>query len=161
MKKIRLFIPALLLLAFTVSAQPPEGNRERVEAMKIGFLTERLDLSPEEARTFWPIYNKYQDELETLRKGRRNNLIDARQNFDEMSDSDVAKTVDAELQFRQSELDIVRKYDPQFRKVLPIKKVARLYKAEEAFKRKLLEMLQERREGRGDDRPGPRRGPGR
>ena len=92
-----------------------------------------------------------------LRKGRRDNLINARQNFDEMSDGEVAKAVDTELQFRQSELDIIRKYDPQFRKVLPIKKVARLYQAEEAFKRKLLEMLQERREGRD----GPPRGPGR
>ena len=39
-----------------------------------------------------------------------------------MSDGEVAKAVDTELQFRQSELDIIRKYDPQFRKVLPIKK---------------------------------------
>lgn len=161
MKKIVLLLPCVWLFALTLSAQPPEGRRERVEAMKIGFLTERLDLSPDEAKVFWPTYNKYQDELETLRKSRRDNLVNARQNFEEMSDSEVAKTVDAELQFRQSELDIIRKYDPQFRKVLPIKKVARLYKAEEDFKRKLLEMLQERREGKNGDRPGPPRGPGR
>lgn len=157
MKRTLSIIPAFLLLFFFSNGQPPEGRRERVEAMKIGFLTERLDLSPEEAKSFWPIYNKYQDELEALRKGRRDNLINARQNFDEMSDGEVAKAVDTELQFRQSELDIIRKYDPQFRKVLPIKKVARLYQAEEAFKRKLLEMLQERREGRD----GPPHGPGR
>jgi hypothetical protein len=161
MKRILLALPAFFLIALVSVGQPPEGKRERVEAMKIGFLTDRLDLSPDEAKLFWPVYNKYQDELDALRKGRRNNLMNARQGIDEMSDADVAKTVDAELQFRQSELDIIRKYDPQFRKILPIKKVASLYQAEEAFKRKLLEMLQDRRDGRNDDRPGPPRRPGR
>lgn len=120
--------------------------------MKIGFLTDRLELTPEEAKTFWPVYNKYSDELEQLRKGRRENIINARENFDDMSDAELEKTVDNEILFRQNEIDLLKKYHPQFKKILPIRKVAKLYKAEEEFKRKLLEMLKERREG---DRKGP------
>ena len=156
MKKLknRLLI-FLLLFSTAVIAQERKPAKERVDAMKIGFLTNRLNLSPEEAKTFWPVYNMYADELEKLRRSRRENIEDVRENFDSMSDAALEKSVDNEILFRQSEMDILKKYRPQFKKILPIKKVAKLYKAEEDFKRKLLEMIQERREDRQQGQKGP------
>ena len=120
--------------------------------MKVGFLTERLNLTAEEAKAFWPVYNKYEDDLEALRKSRRENLMNAKRNFDEMGDRDIEKAVDNEIAFRQNELDLLKKYHPQFKQVLPIKKVAKLYRAEEDFKRKLLDMIQEKRERKEERR---------
>jgi hypothetical protein len=151
------FLILLLFCSIAIVAQEKRPMKDRVDAMKIGFITDRLNLTPEEAKTFWPVYNQYSDELEKLRKGRRENIINARENFDEMSDAELEKTVDSEITFRQSELEIVKKYHPQFKKILPIKKVAKLYKAEEDFKRKLLDMLQDRRDGQRD---GQRQGQG-
>jgi len=156
----------ILFVIFSTSLmaqQPPQGDepprpaRERVEAMKVGFLTQRLNLTPEEAKAFWPVYNKYQDELEALRKSRRDNLVNAKMNFDEMSEKDVEKAVDSELGFRQSELDLLKKYHSQFKQVLPIKKVAKLYKAEEDFKRELLDRIKENRQDNRRDRMDKRR----
>ncbi|QQR95672.1 MAG: hypothetical protein IPJ93_02755 [Bacteroidota bacterium] len=67
-----------------------------------------------------------------------------------MSDKEVEKVVDDEIVFRQSELDIIKKYHAQFKQVLPIKKVARLYQAEEDFKKELLRQLKDRRDARGN-----------
>lgn len=131
---------------------PPKPGRERVEAMKVGFLTQRLNLTPEEAKVFWPVYNKYQDELEALRKSRRENLVNAKMNFDEMPEKEVEKAVDSELGFRQQELDLLKKYHGQFKQVLPIKKVAKLYRAEEDFKRELLDRIKENRQEMRQDR---------
>ena len=78
----------------------------------------------------------------------------ARDEFDTMADKDVEKLVDGEIAFRQAEIDVLKKYNPQFKKVLPMKKVAKLYRAEEDFKRELLQKLQERRGGGG---PPPRK----
>jgi hypothetical protein len=157
MKNLKNKILILLLSCTTILyAQDRRPMKDRVDAMKIGFLTDRLNLTPEEAKTFWPVYNQYSDELEKLRRGRRDNIINARENFDSMSDAQLEKAVDSEIAFRQSELEILKKYHPQFKKILPIKKVAKLYKAEEDFKRKLLEMIQERRD---DHRDGQRKGP--
>jgi hypothetical protein len=157
MKNVKLKLLIILIACSgAATAQENRPTRERVEAMKIGFITDRLNLSSEEAKVFWPVYNQYSDELEKLRKGRRDNIINARENFDEMSDADLEKAVDSELAFRQNEVDIIKKYHPQFKKVLPIKKVAKLYKAEEDFKRKLLDILQDRR---GDRKGGERQGP--
>jgi hypothetical protein len=127
-------------------------QKERIETMKIGFITDRLDLTPEEAKVFWPVYDKYSDELESVRKERRENVFNTRENFESMSDTEMEKAVDSEITFRQNELDILKKYHVQFKKVLPMKKVAKLYKTEEDFKRKLLEILQERKDG---ERKGP------
>ncbi|MBK9525934.1 MAG: hypothetical protein IPO39_14650 [Bacteroidetes bacterium] len=124
MRKQLFLLSFLVLFSAIVFAQenkPPV--RERLESLKVGFLTERLNLSAEEAKVFWPVYNKYQDELEQLRKSRRENLMNAKLNFDEMSDSEVEKTIDNELMYRQGELDVLKKYNPQFKKVLPVKKL--------------------------------------
>ena len=144
------FLILLFLYSTGLPAQEKRPAKERVDAMKIGFLTDRLDLTPEEAKTFWPVYNMYSDDLEKLRKGRRENIINTRENFDDMSDADLEKSVDNEIIFRQNELEILKKYHPQFKKILPIRKVAKLYKSEEDFKRKLLDLIQDRREDRKD-----------
>jgi hypothetical protein len=152
MKTIRNIILILAVISFsTVSAQRKRPVRDRVDAMKVGFLTDRLNLTSEEAQAFWPVYNQYSDELEQLRKDRRENIINAREHFDSMSPAELEKAVDNEIIFRQNELEIVKKYHPQFKKVLPIKKVALLYRAEEEFKRHLLEMIREKRDGDGPD----------
>jgi hypothetical protein len=157
---------AFVLIASLAIAQgpppPPDGpgptpqQMEKIKTMKIGFLTEKLNLSAEEAKTFWPVYNKYQDEIETLRKAHREAMQKAKDNFDEMPDKEVEKLVDGELAFRQNELDIMKKYNPEFKKILSIKKVAKLYRSEEDFKRQLLEKLQERKQQKQEMRRGPR-----
>src|SRR6266568_3368243 len=115
MKNLKKIIAIVLLFTSSiVHGQEQRPVREKVEAMKVGFLTERLNLTPEEAKIFWPVYNKYTDELEVLRKSRRENLINARMNFDEMTDKEIEKAIDTEIISRQSELDLLKKFHPQF-----------------------------------------------
>lgn len=164
MKAIKSFKPfplAILLFAlsvFSLPAQPPppdpdkmDERREEIETMKIGFITKKLDLSSEEAKTFWPVYNKFQDELEAIRKQRRNDMRDLRENFKELNDKEAEKLIDNEIASRQKELDVMKSYHLQFKKILPVKKVLLLYRSEEDFKRELLDRLRDRKGGP----PGP------
>ena len=148
-----IFLLTFLFFTTAIIAQERRPAKERVDAMKIGFLTERLNLTSEEAKIFWPVYNMYSDELEKLRKSRRENIINTKENLDELSDAELEKNVDNEIIFRQNELEIIKKYHPQFKKILPIKKVAKLYKSEDDFKRRLLEMIQGRKEDRRQGLP--------
>ena len=156
MKKYSLILILLCstLFAGQTFAQKGEGRfgnrpaKEKVEAMKIGFITDYLDLTSEEAKVFWPVYNKYQDEMEQLRKSRRQNILNDRADYETMTDAELEKLVDSEITFHQNELDIQKKYHPQFKKVLPMRKVAKLYRAEEEFKKKLLDMIREKRQER-------------
>ena len=134
-------------------AQPGGGpplspeKKEEIEAMKVAFLTRKLDLTPDEAKTFWPVYDQFQDELDKLREAHRKQRKAVKDEMDSMSDKEVEKVVDGEIVFRQAELDILKKYNSQFKTVLPMKKVAKLYRAEEDFKRELLQRIQERPKG--------------
>ena len=131
---------------------PDDSRHQRVEALKIGFITEKLNLTPEEAKAFWPVYNQYEKERGQLRKSKRENLSNAKMNFDEMSNAEVEKVVDYEMALRQSELDLLKTYHAKFKEVLPIKKVARLYKAQEDFKRELIGRIREKRGEEGGKR---------
>lgn len=148
MKFLKLLIPTLLILTWLCVSANAQGNgekRENIESMKIAYLTKKLNLTSEEAQKFWPVFNQFSSELEAVKNNRRKTIRNAKEDFDQLSDKDVEKVVDGDLIFRQQELDIVKKYHNQFKQVLPIKKVAMLYRAEDDFKKELIEKIKERR----------------
>jgi hypothetical protein len=151
MKTIKLiftaFFSILFCMAFAQPDGPPPEKRQQIEAMKIAFITRKLDLTAAEAQVFWPVYNQYQDELEKLRDNHRKEMRGAREGFESMSDKDAEKLVDGEIIFRQTEVDILKKYHVQFKKTIPNKKVAKLYRAEEDFKRELIKRIQDHKDG--------------
>lgn len=137
------------LAPITLLAQGPPSSpeaREEIASMKIGFLTRRLSLSTDEAKVFWPVYDQYSDELRELRESHRSQMRSAKDDGD-VSKDEWEKLADAEIQFRQQELDIIKKYHVQFKKILPARKVAALYRSEEDFKRELIEKIREGRKG--------------
>ncbi|MEI7801888.1 MAG: hypothetical protein WCI97_04540, partial [Bacteroidota bacterium] len=69
---------------------------------------------------------------------------------------DVAKTIDNEFNYQQQELNIKKKYNEELKKVLPVKKVAKFWVAEQKFKLYLLEQLKQQKEnGMPPKGPGP------
>lgn len=142
------FIAALGFIAISIAqpGQKHEQKKEKVEAMKIGFITQQMNLTPEEAQKFWPVYNQMNNEIEALRKDRQLARENVKDNFETMTDTEFEKLINDELASRQKEFDIQKKYVAQFKAVVPIKKVAQFYRAEEQFKRKLLEKIQEKKQ---------------
>lgn len=127
-----------------VDRSEKKENRENIEAMKVAFITQKLDLTPQEAQQFWPVYNQFTDRAKELRKKRRQDNREARSNFDELSDKEVEQAIMTDMSNRQKELDLQREYHEKFKAVLPIKKVAKLYAAEEQFKMVLINKLKDR-----------------
>ncbi|RAI84942.1 hypothetical protein LV83_03735 [Algoriphagus yeomjeoni] len=54
------------LVIGSTKAQRPDDryDREKLEAARVAFITTRLDLKPEQAQKFWPIYNVFNDARE-------------------------------------------------------------------------------------------------
>ncbi|RZM11650.1 MAG: hypothetical protein EOO88_46595, partial [Pedobacter sp.] len=123
---------------------------QEIEAYKVAWLTQKLELSPDEAKIFWPIYNDWQREQMALRKERAQNLISFRKTteIDDLSDSQVQTLITNEFNFKQRDLNIEKKYYNLLKSSLPIKVVGKYYRAQETFKKELLS-----RYGRG---PGQR-----
>jgi len=125
-------------------AERQNNKKEKIEAQKVAFITQKLNLTPEEAQQFWPLYNQFQSKIEELRKSRRRELMEAKGNIDILTDKEIEKLVDDEIVFKQKEIDLAKEYLPKFKAILPIKKIAKLYEAEEQFKRHLLNELKDK-----------------
>ncbi len=118
-----------------------DKKRKQIESQKIAFITNHLELTPEEAQVFWPVYNEYTAALKNINEGRRKNSKEIREDIESLSDKEIAKRIDNHIILDQKELDIKKKYHAEFKKVLSNKKIAKLYHSEDQFKRELLKRL--------------------
>jgi hypothetical protein len=155
----KLIVTALFLLAvvaanFAQPGQRGERAQEKIEAFRIAFFTEKLQLTPEESKTFWPLYNQFENERETL----KNKFDLDGQRFELLSDKDVEAAIMQHIDMEEQMVKLRRDYVRRFMEVLPVRKVAMLQRIDNDFKRALLEEIKKRRENRQDGAPGPRRG---
>lgn len=125
MKKYLLSLFAIFTFFFA-SAQNGQRN-EKIQALKIAFITQRLDLTSAEAEKFWPIYNEYEVEINNLRISN--------------------KTGDV-LDNEQKLLDIKKKYSPRFEKILRPQKLNKFFNAEKEFRNVLIKRLKAQRQQR-------------
>ncbi len=147
----RLIFLLILMFPLTLFAQPQKGNkgkpkRENIEAQKIAFITRELDLSSEEAQKFWPVYNLFSKDRQELRKQKRDAMNSGKKPED-LSDVELSKMMETVMAVKQKELDLEKNYHTKFLNVLPVAKVAKLYRAEEKFKRILLEKISKNGKG--------------
>jgi hypothetical protein len=139
MKKIILFILSVFALTFNGMAQQP-SSREKIEAAKIGFISERLALTPKQAQTFWPMYNEYSAKKKDIRKAIKQLKIE---NNDNETDSEILEDIRKINFYKQKEVDIEKEYVEKFLTVLSPKQLADLYKAEKQFTKILLDKLKD------------------
>lgn len=142
----RLTFILLLLLANCFSGQAQGGRKlEMLEAARVGFITKQIGLTSQEAEKFWPIFNRFDAEKRALRKRFQAEHLQARAKFETMSDKEVEELIENSLKFRQSEVELERKAVVEYKKILPIKKIALLMKAEKDFQKEILKNLRKRR----------------
>ena len=131
-----------------------QGDGEKLTAYKIAFFTKNLDLTPAEAEKFWPVYNDYSARKNKLLTDRLSMMRYAVQNEANMTESEVSSTADKLAQSFADEAGLVVSFNESLKKVLPPKKIIKLYQVENQYKQQLLRELNDRRQGAGQ--PGVR-----
>ena len=164
-------ITCLLLSSTLIYAQLPQIEKDRsgypkkqsekqngqrmqqVQSARIAFFTAELDLTSEEAEVFWPIYNRLWKERETAHKEAQKSLKDISQYVKGEKKLSEAELKVLLLQYVDRNIaigDVDKRYYNEFVNVIPIDKIARLYKAEEDFRMRMIHQL--RRDGKSDKR---------
>jgi hypothetical protein len=143
----------ILLVAFTASslfAQKP--NRQKIQLLKTSFITDAINLSPEEAEKFWPVYNLYSKEMRELRSSMEKGLtreFRLSQNIDNITEEQaqqfLAKVQDLEQKMAQNKISMVQ----ELSKIISAKKIVKLHKAERDFNRRMLQEYGRRTRGPG------------
>lgn len=145
---------ALLTLALVMShavfAQrgPAQGGprgpgREKLESARIALITERLDLDPETAQKFWPIYNQVKDEERTLRREemQMRRTLDP----DQLNDTEAKEQLNNYFELKENLLALEKQAAKSYQEILTPKQVLQLFKAEADFRNMVLEKMGERR----------------
>lgn len=141
----KLLVIAFFLICSTSFAQTGQGM-DKIKSLKIAFITERLNLSSEEAAIFWPVYNEHEATLEALRLRERNDIRGRLRNFQNMSDSQIEELMDEFLALQKERNDRNIAFLNRMTNLISARKTFLLIKAEDDFKKRLLQQIQKRRQ---------------
>jgi hypothetical protein len=148
---ILLFLTGILIPE--TSAQNP--GREKLDAYKIAFFTRRLNLTPQEAEKFWPVYNEFQNKRNSIQTERGQLNRNVNQNELNMSEKELTEAGDKLISLQMQEANLAMEYHKKFREILSPVKVVRLYQAENQYRQQLLNELRQNQPQRNNQQKGP------
>lgn len=129
----------VLILGFVSQAQSVKPDRDsrateikKIQAMEMAFITKELNLSPDEAQKFWPVFNQYRNDLKGMAGERK---------------------VGDHLEKQQKMLDIRKKYREDFTKVMSHERANKVFGAEEEFKSLVRREFQKRQSEKNQREP--------
>ena len=114
-----------MILAFICSslvgfAQEEMPSQEKIQALRVAFISKELELTPAEAEKFWPVYNEYSKELKGLKLAAKND-----ENADQIDEDEKV-------------LNLRKSYRERFTSVLGQQRVNRLFGADKRFRQLLI-----------------------
>lgn len=133
MKKL-LFICLILFSSLQLAAQNREGHREKIKALKTAHITEGLNLTPQEAQKFWPVYNKYEKKRRQLHRQEHADI----ENIECISEDKAKKMLDEYVRLEREDYLLKKQYFQELSTILSAQRIIQLKKVEEDFNRKLI-----------------------
>ena len=131
MKKYLLVLTFLLGSFSAAFAQEGDDltKQEKIQALYVAYVTQQLQFTPEEAQKFWPVHAQFASELKTV------------------------KTDLPELEKQQAYLNIKKKYQENFNRIIGVNRCERFFRMDGEFKRKLMDRVQKQRNNQQRQRP--------
>lgn len=140
-------IVTVLLLATcstSVFAQPKKNPdwKEKMQSEKIAFLSMEIGLTPEEAQQFWPIYNGVSEQMDKAMHEVFRTYMELEKAMNEdRPEKEISKLLESYLDALESQNDIRDDSVEKYRKIMSDKKIAKIFVAEEKFRRQHIRRL--------------------
>lgn len=121
-----------------------KGRTELLDAERIAYFTRILNLSTEEAKLFWPVYNEFTDKREKISKERGDIIARAKQYKGQGGAPE--EWGDRLISLEMEEAVLKAEYHKKFKQILSGSRLIMLYYAEDSFKDYMLERLRSRQQ---------------
>ena len=132
-----ILVVTMLLATASIMAQD-KGVEDKLEARRVAYITNAIDLTSDEAQQFWPVYNDYRKEQKAMRGNEGKDSSD-KENM----------TLSEMFSKEQSHLDLRKKYADKFQSIVGEKRTVKLLNSERRFKEGMIRGLQGRASKRG------------
>ncbi|WP_461095328.1 hypothetical protein [Spirosoma gilvum] len=129
----------LLVMTQVANAQNDLNGRQKIESAKIGMITNRLNLTTDQAPQFWAIYNEYNAKKQEL--NRRIRQLNNEPNRFNLNDDQLKNGLRETNSTKQKLADLDDEYMERFLKVISPAQLRELYKTEQMFNQMLLKRL--------------------
>lgn len=145
MKKLIYILLLLPMLSMAQNRQGGGGGRlQKIHSAKIGMITERLNLTPEQAPQFWAVYNEYENKKIDLKKSIRRTMEDATSLA--ATDDKIISAQRQVISLRRKEIDLEDEYMAKILKTITPRQFSELKRTEANFNKMLIEKLNEKEE---------------
>ena len=139
---MKLYISLLLLLISTITLSQNNDKLEKIKALRVAFISTKLELTSNEAQKFWPIFNEFDKNQTDLRKEKRILMMRLKhQNTSSLSDIEMQKLLDTsellESNIQTNRQQLVK----NLKGVISPQKIILLKQLEEDFKKTLLKQM--------------------
>lgn len=141
-----LLLVGSLVIAQTQERQLDQRRKERLQALKVAHITEKLHLTQEESAEFWAIYNKYD---KYIREDRQSILKDKKP-LETLTEREAQLLIEEKYKFEDQKLIYKKRMSEELAAVVGYKKVALLHKAEKTFKKKIIKRHKKRQKQRSN-----------
>jgi hypothetical protein len=148
MKKISLITIVLISSVTSLLAQRPEGqqyDKEKLEAARVAFITNRLDLKADQAEKFWPIFNQYNEDRGKLMA--QISVIN-RSSLEEITDTQAKEMIKERLSLQQQLLDKEKVFMEEVTKAITSVQAMKLGGVNREFTRQVYRMQRGGEKGR-------------
>ena len=156
-KTIRIVLSVIFIMTFASISSFAQNNQERdnnargrqasawmdrMRSDKIAFLSNEIGLTPSEAEKFWPIYNQAEKEKESSMGEVMKAYMELEKAVEAgKSDKELTSLLDKYMKAQKASSEVDAKYVEKYKKVIPGEKVAKLFVAEEKFRRNQISRL--------------------
>src|SRR5690554_5067579 len=129
---------ALLLLAGILGAKAQDRpDWDKIKSLKIAFITEQLELTTEEAQSFWPIYNDYEAKKHGFYKKENSEIGALIKRLDALSEAEARTLLSQMIKLEEEKQKAEKDYIEKVAKSISPKKAIKLLRSEDDFKRRL------------------------
>ena len=123
---------------------------DKIESAKIALITQRLDLTPEQAEKFWPIYREYSNKQREINREFQN--LRRNYNPNSASEEESKRMVETGQKIKENLLNLDREYADRMLQVINNRQLLSLRKAENDFREELMRRLRRQRQMRNQQR---------
>jgi hypothetical protein len=143
MKKTLVLLFVIASTTIGYSQKSPE-KREKMKSIKIGYITEKLNLTPKEATKFWPVYNKYDEQITKMwdSKMEKNRTLE----LTEISENEAKNILEEYVKNEKLKYELEEDFIKSLDGVISNKKILLYVKAEHQFKRKMIDHYKQRKQ---------------
>ena len=140
MKNLKILF-LLLFLTNLLSAQKSKVSPEKIDAYKKIYLTDKLNLNPENESKFWIAYNDYQNNLRIVYRAKRLKYRKMNLDSSNLSETEYKQFIDDFLDYEKKKIDLRAKLIVDLKEFMTLKKTVSLFRIEDDFRKEMMKKL--------------------